>query len=78
MIQGVHQIVIEVADQDRALDFWTQTMSFELAQDAPYGDERWLEVRTPDEARAARAQPAARREADGARDAAHLEHPLLL
>jgi lactoylglutathione lyase len=23
-------------------------MGFELAQDEPYGDERWLEVRTPD------------------------------
>ena len=50
MIQGVHQIVIEVDDQDRALEFWTQTMGFELAQDAPYGDERWLEVGTPDKA----------------------------
>jgi predicted enzyme related to lactoylglutathione lyase len=48
MIRGIHQVVLEVEDQDRALDFWTKTMGFELAQDAPYGDERWLEVRTPD------------------------------
>jgi lactoylglutathione lyase len=50
MIQGVHQVVIEVEDQDRALEFWTQTMGFEVAQDAPYGEGRWLEVRTPDKA----------------------------
>jgi len=48
MIRGIHQVVLEVEDQDRALDFWTKTMGFELAQDEPYGDERWLEVRTPD------------------------------
>lgn len=50
MISGIHQVVLEVEDQGRALDFWTQAMGFELVQDAPYGDERWLEVRTPDKA----------------------------
>src|SRR5215216_2450168 len=48
MIRGIHQVVVDVEDQDRALAFWTEAMGFELAQDAPYGDERWLEVRTPD------------------------------
>ena len=50
MIGGVTQVVIEVEDQERAKAFWTQTLGFELAQDAPYGAERWLEVRTPDKA----------------------------
>ncbi len=50
MIGGVTQVVIEVEDQDRAKAFWTQTLGFELVQDAPYGQERWLEVRTPDKA----------------------------
>jgi predicted enzyme related to lactoylglutathione lyase len=50
MIRGVHQVVLEVDDQDRALAFWTEKLGFEPAQDAPYGDERWLEVRTPDKA----------------------------
>jgi predicted enzyme related to lactoylglutathione lyase len=50
MIGGVTQVVIEVADQDRALAFWTEQLGFELVQDAPYGNERWLEVRTPDKA----------------------------
>ena len=48
MISGISQVVLEVDDQDRALAFWTEVMGFQLVQDAPYGDERWLEVRTPD------------------------------
>jgi predicted enzyme related to lactoylglutathione lyase len=48
MIGGISQVVLEVDDQDRALAFWTEAMGFTLVQDAPYGDERWLEVRTPD------------------------------
>lgn len=48
MIGGVSKVVLEVGDQDRAKAFWTETMGFELAQDAPYGQERWLEVRSPD------------------------------
>jgi predicted enzyme related to lactoylglutathione lyase len=50
MISGVSKVVVEVADQDRAKAFWTETMGFELVQDEPYGDERWLEVRSPDRA----------------------------
>jgi lactoylglutathione lyase len=48
VIEGVSQVVVDVDDQDRALKFWTETMEFELAQDAPYGDGRWIEVRTRD------------------------------
>ena len=49
VIEGVSQVVVEVEDQDRALKVWTETMEFELAQDAPYGAAgRWIEVRTPD------------------------------
>ncbi len=48
MIGGVSKVVIDVEDQERAKAFWTETMGFELAQDATYGEERWLEVRTPD------------------------------
>jgi catechol 2,3-dioxygenase-like lactoylglutathione lyase family enzyme len=50
MISGVSKVVIEVHDQDRAKAFWIETMGFELVQDAPYGEERWLEVRSPDQA----------------------------
>jgi lactoylglutathione lyase len=48
VIEGVSKVVIEVEDQDRALEFWTATLGFELVQDTPYGDERWVEVRAPD------------------------------
>ena len=48
MIQGAHKLVVEVEDQDRALRFWTQAVGFDVVQDTPYGDERWLEVGTPD------------------------------
>jgi lactoylglutathione lyase len=50
MIDGVTQVVVKVEDQDRAKRFWTEQLGFELAQDTPYGQERWLEVRTPDQA----------------------------
>jgi lactoylglutathione lyase len=49
VIAGVSKVVIEVDDQARALRFWTETMGFELNQDTTYGDERWVEVRTPDD-----------------------------
>jgi predicted enzyme related to lactoylglutathione lyase len=48
VIEGVSKVVIEVVDQARALAFWTETLGFELHRDAPYGAERWVEVRTPD------------------------------
>ena len=48
MIEGVSKVVIEVDDQTRALSFWTERLGFELYQDTPYGEERWVEVRTPD------------------------------
>jgi predicted enzyme related to lactoylglutathione lyase len=51
VIEGVSQGIVEVEDQDRALKFWTETVGFELAQDAPYGEAgRWIEVRTRDKA----------------------------
>jgi hypothetical protein len=49
MISGASKVVIEVEDQERAKVFWSGTMGFEVAQDAPY-EERWLEVRPPNQA----------------------------
>jgi lactoylglutathione lyase len=48
VVEGVSKVVIEVEDQDRALAFWTETLGFELHQGTPHGEERWVEVRTPD------------------------------
>jgi hypothetical protein len=51
VIEGVGQVIIDVEDQDRALEFWTNIVGFDLAQDAPYGEgQRWIEVTTPDKA----------------------------
>jgi lactoylglutathione lyase len=49
VINGVSKVVIEVDDQARALEFWTATLGFELHRDITYGEERWVEVRTPDQ-----------------------------
>jgi lactoylglutathione lyase len=48
VLEGISKVVIEVDEQDRALRFWTETLGFELHQDTPYDEERWVEVRTPD------------------------------
>ena len=42
-------MVLQVGDQDRVKAFWTDTIGFELVQDAPYEQERWLEVRSLEE-----------------------------
>ncbi len=55
MIGAVDKVGLNVADQDRAKQFWTETMGFECVADTPMGDEsgegagsRWIEVRPPD------------------------------
>ena len=45
---GVGKVRVGVVDQDRAKRFWVDLMGCVVAQDAAYGDERWLEVRLPD------------------------------
>lgn len=48
MFRGIDKVLIDVEDQERAKQFWTEMMGCDVIQDTPYGDERWLEVRTPD------------------------------
>lgn len=48
MIRGVNQVVLDVEDQERAKKFWSETMGFEVVEDSPYGEERWIAVLTPD------------------------------
>jgi lactoylglutathione lyase len=48
MISGVGKIVVPVDDQERAKEFWTSRMGFELRRDESYGDERWIDVSPPD------------------------------
>jgi lactoylglutathione lyase len=49
VIEGVSKVVIEVDDQPRAVEFWTGMLGFEIHRDITCGEERWIEVRTPDQ-----------------------------
>jgi predicted enzyme related to lactoylglutathione lyase len=47
-IQEVRTVSIPVGDVDRALDFYTTKLGFEVRLDAHYGDgKRWIEVAAP-------------------------------
>jgi catechol 2,3-dioxygenase-like lactoylglutathione lyase family enzyme len=47
-ITEVGRVIVPVADQDRALEFYLGKLGFEKRADIPYGDgERWLEVAPP-------------------------------
>ena len=48
MITGISKVVVPVDDQERAKEFWTTRVGFELRRDESYGDERWIEVSPPD------------------------------
>ena len=44
---GVGTVLIQVADQDRALDFYVGTLGFEKVIDWPSPAGRWIEVLAP-------------------------------
>jgi catechol 2,3-dioxygenase-like lactoylglutathione lyase family enzyme len=47
-ITRVGTVVVPVADQDRALEFYVGTLGFETRMDGPFGDgQRWIEVAPP-------------------------------
>ena len=44
-VSQVANVIIPVADQDRALDFYTGTLGLDKRADVPFGNgERWIEV----------------------------------
>src|ERR1700675_4476445 len=48
MIRGVKFVSIPVADQDRALAFYTDILGFRLLTDQPFNEkQRWLELGIP-------------------------------
>ena len=49
MITAVQKVIVPVSDQQAALDFWTGALGFLLVRDDTYGDERWIEVRPPEQ-----------------------------
>ena len=52
MIRSVRSAGIYVGDQDRAKQFFTEALGFDVVQDTPMGAEpgsaRWIEVAPPD------------------------------
>lgn len=48
MIRGVSQVTLPVEDKERAKDFWTAKVGFEVHTDEPSGEERWIEIAPPD------------------------------
>jgi predicted enzyme related to lactoylglutathione lyase len=48
MIKGIKFGSIPVADQDRALEFYTQKLGFRIVTDQPFNDtQRWIELSIP-------------------------------
>ena len=44
-VSKVANVIIPVADQDRALAFYTESLGLEKRVDVPFGDgDRWIEV----------------------------------
>lgn len=47
-ISQVGVVMVTVADQDRAIEFYVDKLGFEKRSDTPYGDrQRWVEVAPP-------------------------------
>jgi len=47
-VSKIANVIIPVTDQDRALEFYTETLGLELRLDVPMGDAgRWIEVVPP-------------------------------
>jgi catechol 2,3-dioxygenase-like lactoylglutathione lyase family enzyme len=47
-VTHIGTVVVPVADQDRALEFYAGTLGFETRIDAPFGEgARWIEVASP-------------------------------
>ena len=49
MIKSVKFVSIPVKDQDKALEFYTKGLGFNIATDQPMGpgQQRWIELRIP-------------------------------
>ena len=51
MITYIHSATVLVQDQDRAVDFYVDTLGFEKRDDRPYGDSpdasRWIVIAPP-------------------------------
>jgi catechol 2,3-dioxygenase-like lactoylglutathione lyase family enzyme len=65
-ITEVGRVMVPVADQDRAIEFYGAMLGFEKRADVPYGEgDRWVEVAPPGAATAIALVPARESEAGG-------------
>jgi hypothetical protein len=48
MISGVSNIIVPADRPGASQEFWSETIGFEVVVDAPYREERWIEVGSPD------------------------------
>ena len=47
-VSKLANVIVPVADQDRALEFYTEALGLEKRVDVPFGDgNRWIEVAPP-------------------------------
>jgi predicted enzyme related to lactoylglutathione lyase len=47
MIKSMKFVSIPVKDQNKALDFYTKKLGFQILTDQPFGKQRWIELRIP-------------------------------
>lgn len=48
MIKHIKFVTVPVADQNRALDFYTEKLGFTIITDQPFDErQRWIELRVP-------------------------------
>lgn len=46
-VENVRTVTVFVSDQDRAREFYVDTLGLEVKTDRSFGDNRWLEVGPP-------------------------------
>jgi catechol 2,3-dioxygenase-like lactoylglutathione lyase family enzyme len=48
-MKRISLLSLYVNDQDAAIDFYTKKLGFVLVEDVPFGTQRWVTLRLPDE-----------------------------
>jgi catechol 2,3-dioxygenase-like lactoylglutathione lyase family enzyme len=49
VVKRLSLLSVYVKDQDSAIEFYTNKLGFVLAEDVPYGPQRWVTLRLPDD-----------------------------
>jgi catechol 2,3-dioxygenase-like lactoylglutathione lyase family enzyme len=50
-VKRISLLTVLVKDQDSAIDFYTRKLGFVVAEDLPFGPNRWVTLRLPDDQR---------------------------